>query len=38
MWVGVGKAGYSVGEELPIMLLLFAAPALTAIVLKWKVL
>ena len=38
MWVGVSKAGYSVGEELPIMLMLFAVPALTAIVLKWKVL
>lgn len=38
MWVGVSKAGYSVNEELPIMLLLFAVPALTAIVLKWKVL
>ncbi len=38
MWIGVSKAGYSIGEELPIMLLLFAIPALAALVLKWKVL
>jgi hypothetical protein len=38
MWVGVAKAGYSVGEELPIFLLIFGLPALAAILLKWKVL
>ncbi|MCB2020540.1 MAG: hypothetical protein M9915_15240 [Rhizobacter sp.] len=38
MWVGVNKAGYSVAEELPILLLLFGVPALVAIVLKSKVL
>jgi hypothetical protein len=38
MWVGVNRAGYSAAEELPILLLLFGVPALTAIVLKWKVL
>lgn len=36
MWVGVAKAGYSVTEELPIFLLIFAVPAAVAIVLKWK--
>ena len=36
MWVGVAKAGYSVTEELPIFLLLFAVPAAVAIVVKWK--
>jgi hypothetical protein len=36
MWLGVAKAGYSVGEELPIFLLIFAVPAVAAIVLKWK--
>jgi len=36
MWVGVNKAGYSVSEELPILLLLFGVPALVAVVLKWK--
>jgi len=38
MWVGVAKAGYSVGDELPIFLLIFGLPALAAILLKWKVL
>lgn len=38
MWVGVHKAGYSVAEELPILLLLFGVPVVAAIVLKWKVL
>ncbi len=38
LWVGVSKAGYSFSEELPIMLLLFSVPAVTAIALKWKVL
>ena len=36
MWVGVSQAGYSVREELPIMLLLFAVPAAAAMVLRWK--
>lgn len=36
MWVGVSKAGYSVGEELPIMLLLFLVPAVIGIIVKWK--
>jgi hypothetical protein len=38
MWLGVAKAGYSVREELPIFLLIFAVPAAVAIILKWKVL
>lgn len=38
LWTGVAKAGYSVTEELPIFALIFALPALVAIVLKWKVL
>ncbi len=38
MWVGVAKAGYSVAEELPILLLLFGVPAAAAVVLKWKML
>ncbi len=36
MWVGVARAGYSVGEELPIFLLIFAAPALVALLVWWK--
>jgi hypothetical protein len=36
LWVGVSKAGYSVTEELPIMLVLFGVPALAAVVIRWK--
>jgi hypothetical protein len=38
MWVGVARAGYSVAEELPIFLLIFAVPAIIAILLKWLLL
>ena len=38
MWVGVSKAGYSVGDEFPIFLLIFAVPAAIALFLKWKIL
>ncbi|HTT11279.1 MAG TPA: hypothetical protein VMG60_10355 [Burkholderiaceae bacterium] len=38
MWVGVNRAGYSAAEEVPILLLLFGAPALAAVVLKWRLL
>jgi hypothetical protein len=36
MWVGVTHAGYSVREELPIMLLLFAVPVAIALLVRWK--
>lgn len=36
MWVGVNRAGYPVREELPILLLVFAVPALLAGVLYWR--
>ncbi len=36
LWVGVSKAGYSVSEELPIMLILFGVPAIVAVVIRWK--
>ena len=38
MWVGVAKAGYSVAEELPVLILLFGVPTVVAVVLKWKLL
>jgi hypothetical protein len=38
MWIGVARAGYSVAEELPIFLLIFGAPAVVAILLKWRLL
>jgi hypothetical protein len=37
LWVGVAKAGYTLNEELPIFLLIFAVPALVAIFLKWRI-
>ena len=36
MWIGVSKAGYSVTEEMPIVVLLFAVPAAVAVLLRWK--
>ncbi len=36
LWVGVSHAGYSVSEELPIMLLLYSLPAAVAIAIKWR--
>ena len=36
MWIGVNKAGYLWGEELPIFALLFAVPAVAAVLVKWK--
>jgi len=38
LWVGVARAGYTFADELPIFLLIFAVPAIVAIVLKWKLL
>ncbi len=35
MWIGVARAGYSVGEEFPIFLVIFAIPAVAAFVL-WR--
>jgi hypothetical protein len=36
LWVGVSKAGYTVADELPIFLLIFAVPAVVAAILKWR--
>jgi hypothetical protein len=36
MWIGVSRAGYSVAEELPILLLIFVVPAGVAAFLWWK--
>jgi hypothetical protein len=36
MWAGVTHAGYSIGEELPIFLLLFSIPTAVALLLKWR--
>lgn len=36
MWVGVTKAGYSLREELPILFIVFALPAIVAAVAIWR--
>jgi hypothetical protein len=36
MWIGVSKAGYTVAEEAPIFLVVFAVPAAVALLLVWK--
>lgn len=36
LWIGVTRAGYSVAEELPIMLLIFAVPAAAAVFVRWR--
>lgn len=35
LWVGVSKAGYTVAQEFPILLLVFAIPALLALAAIW---
>jgi hypothetical protein len=35
MWIGVTKAGYSVADEAPIFLLVFAVPAVIAVFVWW---
>jgi hypothetical protein len=35
MWMGVAKAGYSVAEEAPIFILIFAVPAAVALLIWW---
>ena len=37
LWVGVAKAGYTLNEEFPIFLLIFGAPTIVAILLKWRI-
>ena len=36
MWIGVSKAGYTVAEEAPIFLVVFAVPAAVALLILWK--
>lgn len=38
MWLGVARAGYSVSDELPIFLLIFAVPVVVAVVIQWRIL
>lgn len=36
MWIGVNKAGYTVAQELPILLVVFAVPAVIAALVAWQ--
>jgi hypothetical protein len=36
LWYGVAKAGYSIAEEFPIFLLIFAVPSAVALLIWWK--
>jgi hypothetical protein len=36
MWLGVSRAGYSVADELPIFLVIFAIPAAAAAFIWWR--
>src|SRR3982074_3533109 len=36
LWVGVAKAGYTLSDEFPIFLVIFGAPTVAAIFLKWR--
>jgi hypothetical protein len=36
MWLGVTKAGYSVKDEIPYFLVVFAVPAAVAVILVWR--
>jgi len=37
LWVGVAKAGYTLNEEFPIFLLIFAVPTTIAVFLRWRI-
>jgi hypothetical protein len=36
LWYGVAKAGYSIADEFPIFLLIFAIPSSVALLIWWK--
>jgi hypothetical protein len=36
LWVGVTRAGFTVMQELPILLIVFAVPAAIALVIAWQ--
>jgi len=36
MYIGVKRAGYSVADEAPVFLVVFAVPAALALLLWWK--
>lgn len=36
MWFGVSRAGYSIRDEAPVALLVYAIPAIAAFVIWWR--
>jgi len=36
LWLGVSRAGYTVGEEAPIFLVVFSIPAAAALLVWWR--
>ena len=36
MWIGVSQAGYSVRDEAPVLLVVFAVPAAVAMLIAWR--
>jgi len=36
MWIGVRRAGYSVAEEAPVFVIVFAVPAAVALLAWWR--
>ena len=36
LWIGVTKAGYTVAQELPILLVVFLVPTVVAALLTWQ--
>ena len=36
LWYGVTRAGYTIADELPIFLLIFAVPSAVAVLLWWR--
>ena len=36
MWVGVSRAGYTVAQETPILLIVFAIPSAVALFIWWR--
>jgi hypothetical protein len=36
MWIGVSKAGYTVADEAPVLLVVFAIPVAVALLLVWR--
>jgi hypothetical protein len=36
LWIGVTRAGYSVADEAPILLMVFGLPALVSLFVWWK--